>query len=234
MDPNTSLRWRHDDHDSVSNHQPHHRLLNRLCGCRSKKTSKLRVTGLCVGNSQGTGEFPAQKVSKAENISIWWRHHAHTLSHGPLVTVIWEGTTAVYRILVLETHKMISWILLMTIQRFQIDKMMIDSNVLNQVMHAYRCALCCELHRSYFKISWNLFQHGWVITSHFYLAVITNPFLYYLVNEGLINKACLICPREERRWRYVLCTISSSIDKGKNSQRHIHTSRIAYLNCCFV
>ena len=50
-------------------------LLNRLFGHRSKKTSKLRVTGLCVGNSPGTGEFPAQMSSNAENISIWWRHH---------------------------------------------------------------------------------------------------------------------------------------------------------------
>ena len=40
--------------DSVSNHQP---LFRR----RSKKTSKLRVTGLCEGNSPGTGEFPAHK-----------------------------------------------------------------------------------------------------------------------------------------------------------------------------
>ena len=42
---------------------------------RSKKTSKLRVTGLCAGNSPVTGEFPAQMVSNAENVSIWWRHH---------------------------------------------------------------------------------------------------------------------------------------------------------------
>ena len=48
------LRWRHNGHDGVSNHQPHHCLLNRLFGCRSKKTSKLRVTGLCAGNSPGT------------------------------------------------------------------------------------------------------------------------------------------------------------------------------------
>ena len=34
------------------------------------------VTGLCVGNSPGTGEFPAQMASNAENVSIWWRHHA--------------------------------------------------------------------------------------------------------------------------------------------------------------
>ena len=24
----------------------------------------------------GTGEFPAQMASNAENVSIWWRHHA--------------------------------------------------------------------------------------------------------------------------------------------------------------
>ena len=70
------LRWRHNGNDGVSNHQPHHCLLNRLFGCRSKKASKLRVTGLCAGNSPGTGEFPAQMASNAENVSIWWRHHA--------------------------------------------------------------------------------------------------------------------------------------------------------------
>ena len=42
---------------------------------RSKKTSKLRVTGLCLGNSPVTGEFPSQMDSNAENVSIWWRHH---------------------------------------------------------------------------------------------------------------------------------------------------------------
>ena len=47
------LQWRHNDHDGVSNHQPHGCLLNRLFRRRSKKTSKLCVTGLCVGNSPG-------------------------------------------------------------------------------------------------------------------------------------------------------------------------------------
>ena len=41
-----------------------------------EKTSKLRVTGLCAGNSPVTGEFPVQMASNAANISIWWRHHA--------------------------------------------------------------------------------------------------------------------------------------------------------------
>ena len=70
-----SLRWRHNELDGVSDHQPHDCLLNLLFRRRSKKTSKLRVTGLCAGNSPWTGEFPAQKASNAENVSIWWRHH---------------------------------------------------------------------------------------------------------------------------------------------------------------
>ena len=52
------LQWRHNGRNSVSNHQPHDCLLNGLFGRRSKKTWKLRVTGLCVGNSPETGEFP--------------------------------------------------------------------------------------------------------------------------------------------------------------------------------
>ena len=69
-----TLRWRHNGLDSVPNHQPHDCLLNCSFGHRSKITSKLRVTGLCVGNSPVTGEFPAQMASNAENFSIWWRH----------------------------------------------------------------------------------------------------------------------------------------------------------------
>ena len=45
------LQWRHNDHDGVSNHQPHSCLRNRLFRRSSKKTSKLCVTGFCVGNS---------------------------------------------------------------------------------------------------------------------------------------------------------------------------------------
>ena len=66
-----SLHWRHNDHDCVSNHQPHGCLLNRLLRRRSKKTSKLRVTGLFTG----AGEFPAQRASYAKNVSVSCRHH---------------------------------------------------------------------------------------------------------------------------------------------------------------
>ena len=76
----TPLQWRHNGRDGVSNHQPHDCLLNRLFRCRSKKTSKHRVTGLCEGNSPVTGEIPAQRASNAENVSIWWRHHVLLLA----------------------------------------------------------------------------------------------------------------------------------------------------------
>ena len=75
------LQWRHNGHDSVSNHQPNDCLLNLLFRRRSKKTSKLRVTGLCAGKSPGTGEFPVQKSSNAENVTIWWRYHVVRLIH---------------------------------------------------------------------------------------------------------------------------------------------------------
>ena len=41
----SSFQWRHNGRDSVLNHQPHDYLLNRLFRLRSKRTSKLRVTG---------------------------------------------------------------------------------------------------------------------------------------------------------------------------------------------
>ena len=78
-----TLHWRHNGRDGVSNHQPHDCLLNRLFRHRSKKISKLRVTGLCAGNSPGTGEFPAQMASNAENVSIW-RHHEERPTPGHL------------------------------------------------------------------------------------------------------------------------------------------------------
>ena len=72
------LHWRHNDRGGVSDHQPHDCLLNRSFRRRSKKTSKLRVTGLCAGNSPATGELPAQRASNSENVSIWWRLHGST------------------------------------------------------------------------------------------------------------------------------------------------------------
>ena len=72
-----SFQWRHNERDGVSNHQPHDCLLNCLFRRRSKKTSKLHITGLCEGTSPVTDEFPAQRASNTENVSIWWHHHIY-------------------------------------------------------------------------------------------------------------------------------------------------------------
>ena len=55
-----------------------------------KKTSKLRVTGLCEGNSPVTREFPALRASNAENVSIWWRHHDFAWSRRPICKMLSE------------------------------------------------------------------------------------------------------------------------------------------------
>ena len=69
------IQWCHNEHDDVSNHRRPDCLLNSLFRLRSKKTSKIRVAGHCEGNPPVTGLFPSQRVSNAENVSIWWRHH---------------------------------------------------------------------------------------------------------------------------------------------------------------
>ena len=74
----SSLQWRNNELDGVSNHQPHDCLLKRLFKRRSKKSSKLRVTGLYAGNSPVTNYFHVQITSNAENVSILWRHHIHS------------------------------------------------------------------------------------------------------------------------------------------------------------
>ena len=91
---NHALQWLHNERNAISNHQPFHCLLSRLFRGRSKKTSKLHITGLCAGNSPVTGEFPAQMASNAENVSIWWCHHVKNKGiwgHNGLTSRCWLG-----------------------------------------------------------------------------------------------------------------------------------------------
>ena len=69
-----SLQWRHNERGGLTIVY-----LTIYSRHRSKKPSKFHVTGLCKGNSPVTGEFPAQRASNAENVSIWWCHHVSTL-----------------------------------------------------------------------------------------------------------------------------------------------------------
>ena len=61
---------------SASNHRRLDCLLNCWFRRRSKKASRLCVTSLCQGIPPVTGGFPSQRTSYADNVSIWWRHHA--------------------------------------------------------------------------------------------------------------------------------------------------------------
>ena len=98
-----SLQWRHDEHDGISNHQPHDCLLNCLLRHRSKKTSKLHVTGLCDRwpvNSPHKGPVMQKMylfddvIMYRENVkashyssSVWWSYQMGWLHH----TVLWKG-----------------------------------------------------------------------------------------------------------------------------------------------
>ena len=64
-------------------------------GTMASQITSLRVTGLCVGNSPVTGEFPAQMASNVENASIWWRHHVYfcAISYASLSTFLQKRTT---------------------------------------------------------------------------------------------------------------------------------------------
>ena len=81
-----TLHWRHNGHGGVSNHQLHGCLLNRLFRRRSKKISKLRVTGLCAGNSPGPVNSPhkgpvTRKMVPFDDVIMY-----AGISRGPMMT----------------------------------------------------------------------------------------------------------------------------------------------------
>ena len=82
------LQWRHTGRNGVSNYLPHDCLLNRLFGCKSKKTSKLRVTGLCGGIHRWPVNSP-HKGPVTRFFFIWWRHHG---LHWSPVTQLTNGS----------------------------------------------------------------------------------------------------------------------------------------------
>ena len=78
-----TLQWRHNDHDGVSNHKPYGCLLNCLFRRRSKKTSKLRLTGSCAGNSPGPVNSPhkgpvTRKMFPFDDVIMNWPRYNST------------------------------------------------------------------------------------------------------------------------------------------------------------
>ena len=72
--PNVSLQWRHNEHDGVSN-----TCLTIVystaysCADQRKQPSSASLAFV-------RGIIPITRVSNAENISIWWRHHVRSWS----------------------------------------------------------------------------------------------------------------------------------------------------------
>ena len=102
-----TLQWRHNQCHGVSNHRCLDCLFNRLLSRRSKKTPKLRVTGLC--------EFPSQRASNTENVSIWWRQHDFHRARQPvslrLLLRIHEPTKSYARPATVSRHSVVSFFL---------------------------------------------------------------------------------------------------------------------------
>ena len=79
-----SLRWRHNESDGVSNHQPGDCFLNRLFRRRSEQTSKLRATSLCEGirrwpvNSPYKGSV-TRKMFPFDDVIMQYVFSEHTL-----------------------------------------------------------------------------------------------------------------------------------------------------------
>ena len=73
------LQWRHNVRDGVLNHQAHDCLFYRVLKTQMKENIKAERHWPLWGKFTGvTGEFPAQRDSNAENVSILWRYHAYT------------------------------------------------------------------------------------------------------------------------------------------------------------
>ena len=89
----TPLQWSHNECNGVSNHRRLNFRPSRVFLRRSKRISRLRVTGLCEGNPSVTGGFPSERASNGESDSLWWRHHAASDFHmvwQPLMQLRWQ------------------------------------------------------------------------------------------------------------------------------------------------
>ena len=66
-------------------------------GADQRKHQSSASLAFVWGIHRGTGEFPAQIASNAENVSIWWRHHEkrpHTTYHESPICIIDDVTEA--------------------------------------------------------------------------------------------------------------------------------------------
>ena len=173
----STYRWRHNGRDGVSNHQPHDCLLNRLFRHRSKKTSKLRVTGLCAGNSPGTGEFPAQRASDAENVSIWWRHHENDIFvTSPLVSIIMFACSKRY----VSVYMYFVWTLISAL--YQASRLIISYRRHSMEAHSAFWPFVMGIKRSPVRVKWTSNTDLWYFFIVCLNKMLNKQLMWYLCN----------------------------------------------------
>ena len=85
------LQWRHNERDCILNHRRLYCLLSFCSSADQRKHESSASLAFVKGNSPVTGEFPAQRASKAENVSIWWRHGDHFNMPVPVIYIVSSG-----------------------------------------------------------------------------------------------------------------------------------------------
>ena len=93
----TSLQRRYNERDCVSNHLRLDCFFNRLSRRRSKKTSKLRVIGLCEGNPPVTGDSShkgpvTRKIFPFDDVIMCRLARGIPTSCDVMIKCIWEKT----------------------------------------------------------------------------------------------------------------------------------------------
>ena len=92
----STLDWRHNGHDGVSNHRRLDCLFKRLLRRRSNETSKPRVTDLCEGKSPGTvnsqRKWPVtRKIVSFDDVIMHLSYSPVCLTGHLTWDVEWEG-----------------------------------------------------------------------------------------------------------------------------------------------
>ena len=107
-----TLQWRHNERDGVSNRRPLDCLHDRLFRRRSKKTSKIRVTGLCV---RGIHRWPVNSPHKGpvtrklflfDDVIMW-----HIKVSGSNIFMAWQlqANHKPWYMFLTTMHDMVSW-----------------------------------------------------------------------------------------------------------------------------
>ena len=102
----STLQWRHDECDGVNSQLS--RLFTKPCVQAQIKENLKSSASLAFVSVSVTGEFRAQRVSSAEKVSIWWRHHDFSRLTNEVQSFV--GIVTTLRILHVYTLNLAQWI----------------------------------------------------------------------------------------------------------------------------